>query len=149
MPTVPKEFSKLCYKTSTSVDPGRCEEKKSLPDAQLSACRDSPSGPSRSGRKTRRGSLGRDMLIIRDCPGSVMGNKLSVISQGGSEELGATSPRVSPSVTRESAHRKEDVDELAGKCSPAEDIIMCGPLATPQRAGRRSKTTQHNISLLL
>ena len=54
------------------------------------------------------------MLIIRDCPGSVMGNKLSVISQGGSEELVVTRPGVSPSARRGSVHRKEDVDELAG-----------------------------------
>lgn len=36
--------------------------------------------PSQNGRKTRHGSLGGGTLIIRDCSGSMMGNKLSVIS---------------------------------------------------------------------
>lgn len=37
-------------------------------------------GPVKTGRKTRQGSLGRGTLIIRDWPGSMMGNKLSVAS---------------------------------------------------------------------
>lgn len=37
-------------------------------------------GPVKTGRKTRQGSLGRGTLIIRDWPGSMMGNKLSVVS---------------------------------------------------------------------
>lgn len=43
-------------------------------------CCDCRSRPSQNGRKTRHGSLGRGTLIIHDCPGSMMGNKLSVIS---------------------------------------------------------------------
>lgn len=35
----------------------------------------------RRGGKTRHGSLGRAVLITRDCPGSMMGNKWSVVSQ--------------------------------------------------------------------
>lgn len=74
----------------TLPDASAAEEKKrvrlnpgvyhTLSESGGYVCCDCPSRPSRNGRKTRHGSLGRGTLIIRDCPGSMMGNKLSVIS---------------------------------------------------------------------
>lgn len=72
--------------TLPDVSAAEKKKSKSLPDAlrvRGYVCRDYPSRPSRNERKTRHGSLGRGMLIIRDCPGSMMGNKLSVISHRG------------------------------------------------------------------
>lgn len=71
------------------------------------------------------------MLIIRDRLGTMMGNKLSVISHQGPryhETSNALALHQSPGMPHVPAaavsvtqlHRKEDVDKWLGKCSLAE-----------------------------
>lgn len=68
----------------TLPDVSAAEKKREVKSMSLPVrgyvCCNYPSRPSQNGRKTHHGSLGRGTLIICDCPGSMMGNKLSVIS---------------------------------------------------------------------
>lgn len=131
-------------------------------------CCDYPSRPSQTGWKTRHGSLGRGTLIIRDCTGSMMGNKLSVISHQRARYHKTSkalalhpSPRVShvlaaeTSVTWQTVHRKVDTDKWLGKCSlarNAENVIIWNPV-TLEQIERRSKQNlisgrlKHNINV--
>lgn len=108
----------------------------SLPYAQRVrgyVCCDYPSRPSQNGRKTRHGSLGRVTLIIRDWPGSMMGNKLSVISHQRTQRHKTSNalalhqsphaphiPAAEASVTWQTVHRNADTDKWLGKCSLAK-----------------------------
>lgn len=137
-----------CWKTNTSAHSVRCEgsrgKKKNgvrlnprvyhtLSESGGCVCCDCPSRPSQNGRKTRHGSLGRGTLIIRDCPGSMMGNKLSVISHQRTQRRktsNALALHQSPSaphilaaeasVTWQTVHREADIDKWLGKCSLAK-----------------------------
>lgn len=54
-----------------------------LSDSGATCAVTAQAGPDKMERQTRHGSLGRGTLILGDCPGSMMGNKSSVISGRG------------------------------------------------------------------
>ena len=150
--TVLEDFSKFCFKLKDwqkctffqmwveqrERKRQKCEVKStSLPFAQWSqwsyVCCDYSSRPSQRGRKTRHGSLGRGTLIICDCPGSMMGNKLSVISHQKTRHHKTSkalalhqSPRVPHILAAEvnaiweTVQGKVDTDKWLKKCSRAK-----------------------------
>lgn len=118
-------------------------------------------GPVKMGEKTCHGSLGRGTLILRECPGSVMGNKSSVISHRGRTTLWPYT-RVLVCFTswlqRQGWHDRLYTEKRTlindwGNVplqKNAEDIIIWN-LVTLQQTGRQSNVkSKHNfISCLL
>lgn len=86
--------------------------------------------PLQNRRRTRHGSLGWGVLIICDCPGSMMGNKWSVISHQGPhhhqtssltpQSSRASRPSRSAGPTWQNVRSGADVDKWTGKCSLAK-----------------------------